>query len=538
MEKLLKTDNAYQAIDKINANFAEGGGGGGQRKVISGSVMGQGDTAVYYYFDAKPGDYIHIFFPDGTWATESSRESYNRFWFGWRDNGGVTRTMGDLVREPWPIQSYGYDLYISDDVTNMKDGYFCIRAAAGVVVPFVLTWLSKTEMKDYFSDEMADTVEKVRARQGNHTATMMVFTDIHYRDTYQQYRPFAPYAVHGFGLTMKEFARRVRVDNVFCLGDGIDGLFSVERSKMDARDLSRVFSGIDVPLMYAVGNHDDNRYFADEGGDRNFTAGEIHAEFIQQVDERTSVGGAMQGCNYYRDIERLKLRVVVLMSINFNKQYYFTTDTQNFLTATFASMPEGYKAVVFTHTPLLNAHTFSTAQTLNGGQAVSNIIAANLDKFLCIFYGHTHFDNQWMSPFVEINEGCAKVYNLETGILPDTAPEGAYFPERAVGDYREQLWDAVVIDQVNSLLSCIRFGAGVDRYVHLTPVEVAAGGTTTLTPSVLTASSWETRESEASSISIASGVVSVAAGATSGARLTAICKDADGNMEFWTIKVS
>lgn len=537
MEKILQTDNAFDAIDKINANFAECNTSGSTIK-IEDSITGNGDNVVRYYFPAKPGDYIHIFFPNGTWATKSSRDAYNRFWFGWRKQDDTFGSMGDLVAETWPVQAYGYDLYFSDDITDMKDAYIAIRASSGSSVPFVLTWLSKSEMKDYFSDEMADTVAKVRARQGNQAATIMVCTDIHYRDTYQQYRPFAPYSFHGTGLTMKEFARRVRVDNVFCLGDGIDGLFSVERSKMDARDLSRVFSGIDVPLMYAVGNHDDNRYFADEGGDRNFTSNEIYSEFIQQVDERTSVGGAMHGCNYYRDIERLKLRFIVLMSINFNKQYYFTADTQNFLTATFASMPEGYKAVVFTHTPLLNAHTFSTAQTLNGGQAVSNIIAANLDKFLCIFYGHTHFDNQWMSPFVEINEGCSKVYNLENGTLSDAAPEGATFYERAAGDYREQLWDAVVIDKVNSLLSCIRFGAGVDRYVHLTPVEVSAGSTTTLTPSALTASSWETRESEASSISIESGVVSVDAGATSGARLTAICKDASGNMEFWTVKVS
>lgn len=537
MRTILKTDNAYTAIDKINENFSECGTGDGQVKIIEDSFAGSGDTIVRYYFPAKPGDYIRISFPNGNWATTSSRENYNKFWFGWRDSSGELSAMGDFVREPWPVQSYGYDIYFSDDITDMKDGYLGFRAVSGVVVPFVLTWLSKDDMKDYFSDEMADTVAKVRARQGNQTATIMVCTDIHYRDVYEQYRPFAPYSAHGMGLAMKEFARRVRVDNVFCLGDGIDGLFSVERSKMDARDLSRVFSGIGVPLMYAIGNHDDNRYFANRGGDRNFTAEEIHAEFIQQVDERTSVGGAMQGCNYYRDIDRLQLRFIVLMSINFNRQYYFTTDTQNFLTATFASMPEGYKAVIFTHTPLLQSHTFSTAQTVNGGPAISNIIASNLDKFIAIYYGHTHIDNQWMSPFVEINEGAAKVYNLESG-LTDTAPEGSYFCERAAGDYREQLWDVAVIDRVNSLLSCIRFGAGVDRYVHLTPVSVAAGGNTTLTPSLITASSWERRASESSSISISNGVVSVSSGATSGARLTAIAKDAVGNMEFWIIQVA
>lgn len=513
--------------------------GGGGNATISDSFIGNGDTAVYYYFDAKPGDYIHIDFPDGNWSMSSRQsESYYRLFFGWRDNNGTLHSMGGIVKEPWTIQANGYDLYVSEGATNMKDAYIGFRAASGTEVPFVITWLSKTEMKDYFADEMTDTVEKIRARQGNQAATIIVCTDIHYRDIYEGYRPFAPFAAHGAGLAMKELARRVRIDNLVCMGDAIDGLWDAAQGKMDARDVARILSGPDVPILYAIGNHDDNRYYANNSGDRNFTAKEIHAEFIQQVDERTSVGGAMQGCNYYRDIERLGLRLIVLMSINFNKQYYYTPDTQNFLTATLNSMPEGYKAVIFTHTPLLNSHTYSNAQTINGGAAVSSIIESNREKVIGLFYGHTHFDNQWMSPFVEINEGCVKVYNTEDGTCGPNAPEGAYFPERAVGDYRESLWDVVVVDKVNSLLSCIRFGAGVDRYVHLAPVEVAAGGSATLTPSVLTASSWETRTSEASSISIESGVVSVDAGATSGARLTAICKDASGNMEFWIIKVA
>lgn len=527
-----RIDSCEESISELEEEVRNSG-----QKKIEDSITGNGNTSVLYYFDAKPGDYIHVYFPNGNWSTTSSRDDYNKFGFGWRDSNDVLNyTEAVFTEEPWPIPSYGYDIYFSDDITDMKDAYLLFRAASGLEVPFVLTWLSKYDMKDYFSDEMADTVEKVRKRQGNQTATLMICTDIHYRSTRESYRPFAPYSVHGMGLVMKEFARRVRIDNVVCLGDIIDGLFTAARGKLDARDLARVFSGIGVPLLYAVGNHDDNRYWNKQGGDRIFTADEIYAEFIQQVDERTTVEGAMHGCNYYRDLDRLGLRFIVLMSINFSGQYYFTTDTQNFLTATFNSMPSGYKAVIFTHTPLLQTHNYSTSTTINGGTAVSNIIANNLDKFLVLIDGHTHFDDQWMSPFVEINIGATKVYNLESG-LSDAAPEGAYFCERAAGDAREQLWDVVVIDKVNSLLSCIRFGAGVDRYVHLTPVEVAVGGTTTLTPSVLTAASWETRTSEASSITIASGVVTVDAGATTGARLTAICKDASDNMEFWTIKV-
>ena len=300
--------------------------------------------------------------------------------------------------------------------------------------------------------------------------------------------------------------------------------------------MARTFSGIGVPLIYAIGNHDDNRYFANEDGDRNFTAQEIHAEFIQQVDERTTVGGPMQGCNYYRDIDRLKLRIIVLMSINFNKAYQYSAETQQFLTETFASMPEGYKALIFAHTPLTSTQSYPNT-SFPGGGTIETIIKNNLDKFICFFFGHTHFDNFYMTPFPEVNIGAAKVYNTESGTAGDTAPEGAYFCERAAGDYREQLWDTIVVDQTNALLSLIRFGAGPDRYIHYTPVEVAAGGTTTLTPSCITADSWETRASE-TDISIAAGTVTIAAGATSGTRLTAIAKDADGNMEIWCIKIA
>lgn len=536
METIYKTDNAYQAIDKINANFAEAGTGGGETIKIEGVITGNGNNFVYYYFPAKPGDYMHVEFPNGSWDTTNSRDSYNRLVFGWVDNNNTNHSMAEISRESWVVPLYGYDLYVSDGVTNMKEAYLAFRAASGVIVPFIISWLSRDSMKSYFSDEMADSVEKVRARQGNGCITFPVCSDIHYRDIQEGYRPFAPFAAPGMALTMKELARRVRLDNIVCLGDAIDGLWSANRGKMDARDLMRFFSGIGVPLLYAIGNHDDNRYFANEGGDRAFTAGEIHAEFIQNTDERTSVGGPMQGCNYYRDVDRLKLRLIVLMSINFNKAYQYTTETQDFLTATFASMPAGYKALIFTHTPLTATQSY-TGTSFPGGGTIETIIKNNLDKFICLFFGHTHFDNFYMTPFPEVNIGCAKVYNTEYGTAGAAAPEGAYFCERAAGDYREQLWDTVVVDQTNALLSLIRFGAGPDRYIHYNPVTVAAGGTTTLTPSCITADSWETWASE-TAISIASGMVSVAAGTASGTRLTAIAKDADGNMEIWVILVS
>lgn len=533
MQTILKTDKAYTAIDKINSNFIEVTSGA----KIEGSITGNGDTFVYYFFPAKAGDYFHVQFPNGTWSTNRQRESYNKLVFGWRDNNDAFHSICEITREPWPIPDYGYDLYLSDEATNVKDAYLAFRAASGVNVSFNIDYLSKKDMKNYFIDEMADTVSKVRARQGNTTITLAVCSDIHYRDIQEGYRPFAPYAAPGMCLAMKELASRIRLDNIVCLGDGIDGLWSAEKGKMDARDIMTFLSFPRVPLLYVVGNHDDNRYYSNEGGDRSFTAKEIHSEFIHNVDERVSVGGSMQECNYYRDIDRVGIRLICLMSIDFNRRYRFTTETIQFLSNTFASMPEGYKAVIFTHTPLRTEHSYPGTSYPGGGD-IETIINNNKDKFLFLYFGHTHFDNQYLSPFVEINIGCAKVYNTSDGTPGSTAPEDSYFCERSVGDAGENLWDVVVVDKSNSLLSCIRFGAGVDRYIHLENVLVSAGGNVTLTPSVISATSWHTKDSETDISVNSSGVATVAPGATPGTVLTVRASDADGNFEYWGIKVS
>lgn len=538
MEKILRTDNAYQAIDKINANFKEANTGG-ELAQYEGSFVGNGDTFVYAYFPAKAGDYMHLEFPGGTWDTKSSRENYNKLIWGYRDNSNALHNLAELAREPWPIPSYGFDLYLSDVSTDVKDAFIAVRAVSGNSVNFKVTWLSKTEMKSYFADEMADTVNKVRERQKNACLTLALCTDIHYRDIQEQYRPFGPYVAPGMTICMKELARRVRLDNVVCMGDAIDGLWTAARAKMDARDIAKDFSAIGVPLLYSMGNHDDNRYWNNEGGDRRLTEQEMYGEFIQQVDER-AVLGAMNGCNHYRDVDRAGIRLIVLMSNNFSGQYGYTNETQTWLTNTIASMPNDYKAIIITHAPPVASHNWSgTGYT--GGGAIETIITNNKSKVLCLFEGHTHIDNVYVSPWPAVNICCQKVYNSENGLnnLGSSAPEDAWWPVRAVGDYREVLWDAVVVDQTNSLLSCIRFGAGVDRYIHLAPVSCSAGGTVTLTPSVITATTWHAKTSESESVSVdSSGVVTVESGVTSGTQLTIRAADADGNFEYWAIKVS
>lgn len=534
MEKILRTDNAYTAIDKINDNFKE---------VVSmesvviaeGSLGGANKNFVFAYLEeVVPGDMIHIDFPGGNWADITGLTSSSaKLSIGYRDNTPTAHAMM-MVFLGETVQGCGYDVYVSPGYSaDYKDLYIAIRAATGTNVKYKVSRVDRDKVKDYFASEMADTVQKVKARQTDGCFTFAMVTDIHYRSN-NDGPVLSHYAAINMGANLAEFSKRVRLDNVVCLGDVIDGLSTAFQSNCDAQDMMRVFGGIKAPLINVVGNHDDNRYYSQGNGDRIFTQQEIVSNFIVPVDERTSVGGAMGGCNYYRDVDRLKLRLVVLMGIDFEGSYYYTSDTRAWLADTYSSLPEGYKAVLFTHVPPLAAQSWNNTQ-YTGGILLAGIISENIDKTVCLFEGHTHLDNTFVSPYFAIMSSSQKCYTL--GSLTN-APEDSIFPTRAAGDYREDLWNAVVIDQTNSLVSVIRFGAGNDRYVHLTPVEVPAGSTATLTPSVITASSWTSRSSESSSISIADGVVTVDSAATSDSRLTARAVDSSGNMEIWCIKVS
>lgn len=513
--------------------------------IASGTLVGNGTSLVDFEFPISKGDYLHIDFPNGDWQTAEQASTYLKAYVNLMDTSvspSVNRRTLSFAYVGWTVPDYGYDFYATPGIIASYDtGVLRIRAASGVEVPFVIRRLSKDVCKPYLMDEIADSSILTASRQGSASLTFGVITDMHYRSTEISdgcNPPFAPFSPLGAILSIKEMATRIRLDNIVCLGDSIDGRQTAADARMDASDMSEFFLRAGVPLLYAVGNHDDNRYYTQDGGDRKFTEAEIYAKYVQQVDERTTIGGAMNGCNYYRDIERHKVRCIVLMSINFSGQYEFTSTTRTWLTDTLSSMPDGYKAIVFVHVPPPPEQMWNQT-SYTGGTQTKTILANNADKIICVITGHTHLDNVYLTPYVSVNICCQKVYNSTVSGNPpgSAAPEGAWWPVREAGTDKEILWDIVVFNQEDGLISFIRVGAGVNRYIHYTPIEIAPGGTTTLTPSAITASSWAVLNSESSLISIADGVVTVDGSATVGSRLMAKAVTESGSSEYWCIKV-
>ena len=513
--------------------------------IAEGTIIGNGTSLVDFAFPISKGDYLHIDFPNGDWQTAEQASTYLKAYVNLMDTSvspSVNRRTLRFAYVGWTVPDYGYDFYATPGMIASYDtGVLRIRAASGVEVPFVIRRLSKDVCKPYLMDKIADSSILTASRQGSASLTFGVITDMHYRSTDVPSGcnpPFAPFSPLGAIVSIKEMAKRIRLDNVVCLGDSIDGRQTVADARMDASDMSEFFLRAGVPLLYAVGNHDDNRYYTQDGGDRRFTEAEIYAKYVQQVDERTTIGGAMNGCNYYRDIDRNKVRCIVLMSINFSGQYEFTSTTRTWLTDTLSSMPDGYKAIVFVHVPPPPEQMWNQT-SYTGGTQTKTILANNADKIICVITGHTHLDNVHLTPYVSVNICCQKVYNSTVSGNPpgSAAPEGAWWPVREAGTDKEILWDIVVFNQEDGLISFIRVGAGVNRYIHYTPIEIAPGGTTTLTPSAFTASSWAVLNSESSLISIVDGVVTVDGSATVGSRLMAKAVSESGSFEYWCIKV-
>jgi hypothetical protein len=92
--------------------------------------------------------------------------------------------------------------------------------------------------------------------------------------------------------------------------------------------------------------------------------------------------------------------------------------------------------------------------------------------------------------------------------------------------YTEDAWSVCVYKPFDNVLDMIRFGAGTDRHIHLTPI---SAGTVT---SQLDDVTWESSDTSVATVS--GGVITeVGTG-----RCAIIAKDSAGNIEVWIVEVT
>lgn len=428
-----------------------------------------------------------------------------------------------------------------------------------------------TVVKTKFRAELADTVAKVNTLDDEGGLVLLLLTDIHYlRDPdswNSNFRDDPPVAASRLifddtAVNMKALLENVNgdVDAVLCLGDVIDGGNTIANSLLDADVSLAKFDELNIPLLLVLGNHDNNRN--GYSGFDTIQGSDLATTFMSHSSSAVTYPSpdTFYKTTYYKDFDTYKLRLICVYGQSFSSGnvYEFSSATRTFLAESLESLPEDYKAIFVTHVPPCTKMNYNN-NTRKGGESgdttvngvtisggVKGIIEHYGEKVIAMLYGHCHQDNVWADPFVSIGTCCNKSVAVNGNSSLWSAD--AVMPLRSPDDYRQDLWDVLLVKQTAKTIDMVRFGAGVDRRVHYEATECVAGSSVTLTNTFESGGTWGLRTSDTSKASVLNGVVSVNADTPVGTLLSVwysnqvvnVNKQVTGGTykEYWTIKVT
>jgi len=206
--------------------------------------------------------------------------------------------------------------------------------------------------------------------------------------------------------------------------------------------------GVDCPLATLVGNH--------EGGqdNENITRAQVYKSHMTPSMQNKVIVSAETVSGYFDD-PTCKVRFVFIDNLGRSDVGYTSTDYNTILSSMLSGIPEGYKAIIFSHKPLDE----NLPEGWNNPTPCHDTIQLYKDKIIACICGHIH-NNLYLEDFYGITfvaTTCAGVYELNDG---STRTSGT-------ADYTA--YDVFVIDQDNKTIHAVRYGNGEDRtisYVH------------------------------------------------------------------------
>lgn len=343
-------------------------------------------------------------------------------------------------------------------------------------------------MENYFSAEVKDTVEKLKALREDGCFCFNVIADSHIAPTNPQW----------FGRQMHTFENVKAVnegapmDAIFHLGDVlgcVDGFTENFAVKYWNEENVKEWFGIFKKEMTAA---NPNSYFV-AGNHDNLKAGEPNrAEWYREMVEfqRDKITGLVPDEPYfYVDFEASKVRAICMMS-NYregeHKNYGIYPKQVEWMVNDALKAPDGWSILLFSHIYPVNAGVDSATQDnteefaglmrafQNKEKFESEVFSGDFTrgygdaKIAAMFVGHGHVD--WLSP-----PDALPFYVVETGSnhvhVPDRSnwrmPDDAVVPPREYDTVTEDLWDAVVYNPKKGSIDVIRFGSGEDRHIEL-----------------------------------------------------------------------
>lgn len=306
--------------------------------------------------------------------------------------------------------------------------------------------------RDFFANEIEDTVSKVNGFQSNVNYTFAFVTDTHYDPASAD---SLKWTIDTFS-NLKTICNRVPINAIY---HGGDWLTVANRTQDEANELIgkmrnwMMQCNVLGQVHLTPGNHDGIN-----GGAP--ASAVLYSPMMTQDEALVSRVG--NSYNYYIDIAKPKLRMIVANDCNPPEtQHGFTNDTLAWLGSTLASVPSGYNVILVSHIgPQSDDFVLNRADTLTllngwtGGTIVAWIV------------GHQHYD--WIVP--SSVSGCdfpvvVCTCSMRNAIQPsaEEVEEGAVLVSpRTILTSSQDAWTVFVYRPDQGIIHKVRFGAGSD----------------------------------------------------------------------------
>ena len=335
-------------------------------------------------------------------------------------------------------------------------------------------------VKSYFSDELAETVDEIVNKSAEPCLALAFITDTHERESNMESVRITNEMFENVAAVNK----RVSLDGIIHGGDILYPDNSDENpdlitvNKHFLRFVKKYLSA--NPYVYIVtGNHDGI-------GGTNPNQNNTYAS-LQKFNERY-VNRVGNNPYYYFDYDKIKTRVIILSTSNYNTQYtvtYGLTESEYiWLRDTALNVQDGYRIIIFAHIQpystsvnwwflsefenLCNAFN-SHIEYTDAYNVTKDFSLVPNSKIVAYIAGHGHYDmvindnttfTDYNLPFPIIMTGCSQ-------IATPTPPSGGTTPSRTAKTATQDLWDTMIYRPDQNKIYMIRFGAGEDRTVDV-----------------------------------------------------------------------
>lgn len=377
--------------------------------------------------------------------------------------------------------------------------------------------LEDNHVTDFISEEDA-FFNKVKLLSNKNMLQFFAHSDSHYSDNNS-------YVYNHAGVYAK-ICESVGFMFQVHLGDVFDNTKNRDSDLLRLSKMCSLWQNSNTPFMYVQGNHET--FYGDLTKDEIFGAASVFNKYIeihQKTDDETS------SLYFYFDNDNAKIRCFCLDSCIPSCGY--SDKEVEWIKESIESLPSGYGVVMFCHIPFIREALWKNHANVPNDSFIREYLKGKVDaglNLIAVIHGHMHWDNVVYSndlkcPFISVASDKFDSLNK------DDVPEGSnpYVPSRSANTFKQYLADSFNIDKDSDKVIAIRFGAGKDRYIHRSTLQLSDSislPTTSIVPT-----KWYAKDEGL--ITIDNGKITKV---TTGN--TILYAENDMEIEFWNIIIS